>query len=321
MANWIVLYDRRTNVVDDPLEVVDARMHRTDCLKNLLAGRSAFLICGGPSAKPHLDRLNRRGVFSLAVNNSAGSIARPQAFVFSDPPLKFSHSIWQDPAVMKFCPTPKMRSSRNMLREKVDGVFYKSSLTVVDCPNVWGFRRESLLRPDDSFFTLPGACWGNLDSGIKITGEQKTVCTMLLGIRLLVYLGAQRIHMLGVDFRMTPESGYSFAQARTQNACISNNRQFGIVNEWLCKMQSDGVFERRGVSLFNCYQHSGLRAFPYVPFEQALEDVVGQVEEFPDLGGWYEKSRCKCGSWNIKHQDGVFTCVSCGKGFEEEPTE
>ena len=298
----------------DPLKVVDREKHPVECLENLLAGRSAFLVCGGPSAKDKLHKLNRRGIFSLAVNNAAGNIIRPQAFVCSDPPLKFSHSIWQDPAIMKFVPEPKFNGYRANTREKKNGVFKLSDLKITECPNVWGFKRESFLRPDDdSFFESEGACWGNLDAGVKQTGEPKTVCTMLIGLRLLAYLGAGRVYLLGVDFRMAPDYGYAFNQARDEGASDSNNSQFQIVNTWLCKMQETGVFERRGIQIFNCYDRSGLRAFPYVDVDVAVKDVVGEVEEVPDLSYWYEKSRCKCGSWHIRCQKEKAECLDCGK--------
>ena len=111
---------------------------------------------------------------------------------------------------------------------------------------------------------------------------------------------------------MTPDRGYAFDQKRDEGASDSNNRQFAIVNEWLCKMQEDGVFERRGVSIFNCCERSGLRAFPYVPFDIALKDVVGRVEEQPDLRGWYEKADCpECKSKHVNF-DKICVCVDCG---------
>ena len=130
--------------------------------------------------------------------------------------------------------------------------------------------------------------WGNHKSGVERTGEAKTVCTMLLGLRLLYYLGARRIYLLGVDFRMTPDAGYSFGQARDDGACRSNSGQFVVVNDWLCKMQEGGVFEQFGLSVYNCYENSGLRAFPYVPFVGAVEDCRGGCEIIPDLRQWYD---------------------------------
>jgi len=285
--------------VIDSLEIIDRRRKQTDALRDLLGGRSVFLACSGPSANLlPLEDLNRRGIWTMAVNNMAGhSRFRSQAFVCSDPPLKFSHSIWMDPQIMKFVPTPKMNGSRAVLKRKVGpGKFEPLGLYVSDCPNVWGFRRESWLTPDDDFFTSSGACWGNHKAGVQRTGQPKTVNTIFLAIRLLRYLGASRVFMIGCDFRMAANYGYAFPQAiehkrpkKKGELARWDNNQYAVANDWLCKMQQKGVFQRFGIELFNCFRESSLRAFPFVPFDQAVLECQGGVEDEPDLSEWYEK--------------------------------
>lgn len=297
----------------DPLTILDRRRQKTSNLRNLLAGGDAFLVGGGPSSNDiPLEQLNRRGIFSLGINNAA---AHPRfqasAFVCSDPPMKFSNSIWLNPHCMKFVPSPKMTGRRQRLRYKKDGVFNRLDKGVSECPNVWGFQRNSWLTPDEGFFLSDGACWGNHKSGVARTGEKKTVCTMLLGLRLLSYLGARRIFLVGIDFLMKPGAVYSFGQYKSDGGCWSNNNQFAVVNEWLCRMENNGVFEKFGVELFNCYEYSGLRAWPYMPFEKAIQLSVIDVEQEPDLSGWYEKAECpKCKSWHIKWADEKL-CMEC----------
>ncbi len=275
----------------DPLVVLDRDREQTHSLRNLLAGRSAFLLCGGPSANDEpLELLVSKGMWTLAVNNVAGHPrVRPQAFVCSDPPCKFSHSIWLDPGIMKFIPTPKLTNrGRGQLRKKENGEFSSLGKTVLDCPNVWGFQRHSWLKIDDSFLSSDGACWGNHQKGADATAQPKTVCTMLLAIRLLYYLGAKTIYLVGVDFTMTPEYGYSFGQARDAGASSSNNAQFRVVNQWLVDLVEAGVFQRFGLSIYNTYANSGLRAFPYAPFSEAIEQARGIIEPVPDLANWYD---------------------------------
>ena len=299
----------------DPLHVVDRTKTKTTSLRNLLAGGSAFLVCGGPSASELvMEKLSARGLWSLAVNNIAGhSRWRPQAFTCSDPPMKFSHSIWFDPGIMKLIPVPKLDGRRRgRIREKHQGAFKKSERTTLVSPNVWGYRRESWLEPNDHFFLSDGACWGNQDAGVKRTGQRKTVCTMMLGLRLLYYLGARTIYLVGVDFRMSPEYGYAFGQARDEGASRSNNEHFLIVNEWLCEMVGNGTFKRFGLGCFNCFEYSGLRAFPYVPIDQAIQRAKGDVEDDPDLSHWYEKEDCpKCSSWHVLWMGGGCKCLDC----------
>ncbi len=287
----------------DFLYVTDREARPTTAMRGLLANRTAFLIGGGPSANSmRLGLLNDRGCWSLAVNNVAGhSRFQPQAFVCSDPPSKFHNGIWMDPRIMKFIPSPKMIPKRGRLRYKRrDGMFEPlhapdgTRLSASDSPNVWGFGRRAWLSPDDSFFLDTHASWGNHNVGTERTGQPKTVCTMLLGLRVLYYLGARRIFLVGVDFKMDPTldlcENYSFGEERNEGACRSNNSQFAIVNKWLCELQETGVFSRFGLEIYNCYDRSGLRAFPYVPFEAAVNEAKKEIPEEPfDLRGWYYK--------------------------------
>ena len=281
LENWV-----------DPLVILDRHRQKTDALRNMLAGGSVFLACGGPSANDlPLEELAKRGCWTLSVNNMAGHARlRPQAMLCADPPGKFTHSVWLDKGIMKFVPTPKLRGRRSKLRRKLpSGKFEELDLRVPDCPNVWGFQRHSWLTPDDNYFLSDGACWGNHKKGVEKTGESKVVCTPLLAIRVIRYLGARRLYLVGVDFRMAPDYGYSFPQGRTLGACVSNNEHFRLVNRWLCIMEEGGVFKRFGLEIYNCFERSGLRAFPYVPFGDAVADARGIVEEVPDVSGWYEK--------------------------------
>ena len=303
----------------DPVVVYDRQREPTTALRNMLAGGSAFLVCGGPSANPLLERLNSRGCFSLAVNNAAAHKVRPQAFICSDPPMKFHQDIWMDPGVMKFVPRPKMQGYRARMRSKIGGVFDKMPMDITAAPNIWGFKRWSWLYPDDRFFLSDGCCWGNQDDGRQKTGEEKTVC-----MRLLRYLGAKRIYLVGVDFYMTPELNYSFSQARDAGVSASNNEHFATVSSWLCRMVKAGTFERFGLEVFNCCERSGLRAFPYMPFDEALPAAKGIIHNReqaetgePDCEGWYEKSECpKCGSWHVRYTADLSTCLAKNCGFQ-----
>lgn len=150
------------------------------------------------------------------------------------------------------------------------------------------------MQPDETFFLDEQAAWGNHNAGVKRTGLKKTVCTMLLGIRLLYYLGSRKIYLVGVDFRMDPsadlQENYAFAENRDAGAVKSNNSQFEIVNDWLCEMQQNGTFEKFGLEIYNCNSRSGLRAFAHVPFEMAVQDTLKDFPEEPfDTVDWYTK--------------------------------
>jgi len=49
-------------------------------------------------------------------------------------------------------------------------------------------------------------------------------------------------------------------------------------------------FAAAGFEIFNCNRQSKLTAWPYVPFEEAIEDCRGLVPKEPlDCRSWYEK--------------------------------
>lgn len=283
--------------MNDPLVIFDRMREPTTALHNMLAGTPVFLLGGGPSTKQlDLNQLHQRGLWSMAVNNMAGHF-RSNAFVCSDPPSKFHDGIWRDPGIMKFVPLPKLCSGgRGHLRTKVNGKIDmlmrdNKILTTADMPNMWAFGRRPWWQYDDTFFTEPEATWGNGNAGLLRTGNPKVFCTMLLAIRLLYYLGARRIFLVGVDFFMTNE-GYSFGQGRTSQAVGNNNAQYAVVNSGLCKMVERGVFKKFGLEIYNCCKNSGLRAFPYVEYDTAVRDTL---KDFPSdplvLDGWYEKGQ------------------------------
>lgn len=276
----------------DPLLITDRDGKPTHCLRDMLGGRSAFLVCGGPSLNQlPFQRLGERGIFSLGINNVAG-YAPVSAFTCSDPPSKFHWGIFCDPKIMKFLPRPKLKRRRGRLRKKLeDGSFEQMKISTCDCPNVWGYDRRVWLSLDKTWFTTPQASWGNLNEGVERCGERKTACTMLLGIRLLQYLGAKRIFLLGVDFNMRSDVGvsdnYAFGEYRLPNAVRSNNSQYENTARWLSGLKP--VFDEWNFEIYNCNPYSALRVFEHVPFEQALEDCRGEVPSTKfDLENWYK---------------------------------
>jgi hypothetical protein len=270
---------------DDSLVVTDRWLRPTHALRDMLAGGHAFLLCGGPSAQClPLERLAERGIWSMAINNMAAHPdIRPQAFICGDPPLKFHHNIWSDAGILKFIPTCKLmaKGGRYALRRKIGHVFVRSEETTRESPSVFGYDRGWWFRPDESFFLQPWASWGNNDKGVQFTGDSKCMFTMLAALRVLYYLGARVVFLVGADFHR--DAGYSFNQVHRYGG------QYPIVNRWLCRMVRDGVFRRFGLQVFNCYMMSGLQAFPYVPLCAAVKAAQHRIDKQPDLSNWYEK--------------------------------
>jgi hypothetical protein len=271
---------------EDPLVI-----YGRDCqpmghaLRNLWCDRSAFLVCGGPSTNAlDMSVLKERGIVSLGINNVCG-LHPVRAFVCGDQPEKFHHGIFFDPAIMKFVPKTRMNNRIRVKQE--DGTFADSAFTAKSCPSLFGYRRDSTWEPE-KFLSSEAATWGLGKKQHEETKAPKILFTFFTGLRLLHYLGARRVFLLGADFGMSADRGYSFNQARWAGAIRGNNNHYRIA-EPMCH-ELVPVFKAADYEVYNCNPHSHLRAFSYIPFDEAVEDCRGLVPKEPfDLSGWYEK--------------------------------
>jgi hypothetical protein len=250
-------------------------------LNGLWSPSAAFLVCGGPSVnKLPYHRLAERGIVSLGINNSAGHVP-VTGFTFGDPADKFHHGIHLDPKCLTFAPIGKLGHPINV--KMPDGKFRRYSDLLRQCPGTLGFSRDSYFNPE-TFFTTTFAHWG---VGAKNTEEEqkryKCLCSMLLGIRLLHYLGCPRVYLLGVDFNMTEKEQYSFAQSKNPR-----NGRYTFENAMLNDLKP--TFKAEGFEVYNCNPESKCDAFEYVSFEKAFIDCKGGVpyDSF-DMSRWYDK--------------------------------
>lgn len=280
---------------DDPLEWTDRWKNPIGhLLRDLWRPNPGFLVCGGPSLQQiDLGFLRERGIVSLGINNVSG-YAPVRAMTFSDPPEKFCHGVFFDPAIMKLVPVPKL--GKRVRAKKPDGTFGFTSLRVQDCPNVWGYRRNSVWDAE-RFLTSEHASWGNGKKGMEENGRERILFTFFLGLRLMHYLGCRQVYLLGVDFNMTPTedgsgaAGYAFRERRHEGAARGNNSSYRKANAMCAELRP--ILDAAGFHVYNCNPDSHLTAFDYVPLEQAKQAARGLVppEPWPDdmLLGWYSK--------------------------------
>lgn len=268
---------------EKPAKKTCQNCHQTGYMSIDLSGLwdniSAFLVCGGPSVNLlpyHL--LRERGIVSLGINNAAGHVPC-SAWCFSDPQEKFHHGLYLDPKIITFAPIPKLsKRIRVKTGNKIEWVDTK----IQDCPNTFGFDRKTLMYPEQ-FLTTPYAQWGY--GGKQPENERPFTClaTMLIGIRLLCYLGCKRIYLLGADFWRSEDAQYAFAQ----KAALVNGR-YEKENAMLISIKP--VLEQQGIEIYNCNRESKCTAFQYINFDDAYIDCQGGVPKEPfDLAGWYEK--------------------------------
>lgn len=265
----------------DPLTVV--RNGKPANIRDLWAPNPAFLIGGGPSIKDvDLNRLKERGIVSIAINQVAAAVP-VKAWVFSDTQSKFHSSSYLDPAMMTFAPQPKLKR-RFMLKTK-DG-FRHTTVPIKDTPNTWGFDRHTCFDPEN-FFNTTWAHWGpgkHQPEGVPKVG---TLCTMLIGIRLLHYLGVRKIFLLGVDFRGRDGMCYGFPAQKKER-----NRRYKKETAMLELLLP--VFKKYGVEIYNTNRDSHCRLFDWAPFDQAIDYCKGSIPPCPqDTVGWYSMKQTR----------------------------
>lgn len=258
------------------------------CLGNFYRGRSAFLICSGPSLKGmDLAQLGRRGILTMAVNNAA-AVYRPHLWVTVDDPGNFHDKIWKDPGILKFCPAGHQRKR---LRVKRRGRFDPSSFTVGHMPGVFFFRRKSTFDAA-TFLTESAISWGcgeGIDDGL---GHKGCRSVMLVALRLLVYLGIRRIFIVGADFRMEEgRENYAFPQDRTPQSVRGNNATYAALNARFAALRPH--LEAMGVEVFNCTPDSpgggGLTAFERLSFSAGVQMAGAECAGELDTLGWYDE--------------------------------
>ena len=233
--------------------------HHPVWLADMYRGRSAFLICGGPSfAVVDHETLRQPGMLTMALNNAARTF-RPDLWVSVDSPDHFIRSVWLDPRIMKFvpiCHTQKRIFDNN--------AWERTTEKVSDCPNVFYYKRNEHFQAKQ-FLREDTMNWGNH----KKHGGGRSV--MLVAVRLLFVLGVRRVFLLGADFTMNEQQKYHFEQERSASSIRGNNSTYEKLNDRFSQLRP--LFEQEQFHVFNCNRKSGLKAFEMIDFDDAVRLV------------------------------------------------
>ncbi len=242
-------------------------------IANLYRGRSAFLICGGPSfAQLDHARLRQPGILTMGVNNSVKTF-RPDLWTCVDPADHFLRSIWLDPRILKFAP----HGSRNQRVFDSDKWDFTKTL-IQDCPATYFYHRHCGFNAA-AFLTASSFCWGNDDKN----GGARSV--MLVAIRLLYHLGVRRIFLLGCDFKMAADYRYHFDQARGKSSVKGNNETYATLRERFKLLRP--IFDRAKLQVLNCNPDSAVEAFDKITFDKA---VALALEEWGNVNTMNERT-------------------------------
>lgn len=259
-------------------------------LTDLYRGRECFLVCGGPSIKElPLDKLNQRGVLISSFNNCPSVLppgVRPHIWTHSDKPIKFHEGLWYDSAVLKIVPWTMWGKP---VYRRLSGNLLPSGRAAKDMACTIAYVRHHCFDPD-TYLTLEAVCQGNDKKHAKVhpNGWPHIINTMFSMPRILYSLGIRTVYILGADFRMDVTNPYAFDQTKNREGVIEVNRHFRDMNGMFTALRPK--FDAAGFQVFNCFEHSGLTAFPYKPFEECLNECRSHAA-FPaklDTAGWYD---------------------------------
>lgn len=254
-------------------------------LGDMYRGRSAFLVCGGPSLTSHdLTLLSDRGILTMAVNNAA-TVVRPNLWCSVDDPGNFSDAIWYDPGITKFVPLCHMEKTFTVRNAR--GELINSSDKVGDMPAVFGYRRNEAFVAEQ-FLTEDTFNWGNHGNSVDALGNKGSRSVMYVAVRLLYYLGIRTIYLLGCDFRMqVGVQNYAFEQARSSASVKGNNESYAVLNSRFSALAP--IFAGAGLRVFNCTPNSGLSAFPAQDYEAAVEEATAVIPKTINTAGMYDR--------------------------------
>lgn len=260
-------------------------------------GGSLFLISSGPSTRDmDLGALVRPGIITMGLNNSPRRF-RPNMWACVDSPSSFMRSIWLDPKIQKFIPicsadkpifdndslverdahgdTIVDKDGKAILHDEKAKFMYRGEnlpLRARDCPNMVYYRRNEHFRANQ-FLWEDTINWGNHGD----LGGARSI--FIVTLRLAYLLGFRRLYLLGVDFNMSPDQKYSFAQDRSPSSIRGNNSSYETIMKRCEELQP--LFLKEGYEVFNCNPKSALKAFPHMSFEEA---IAAALKDF-DHGG------------------------------------
>lgn len=259
-------------------------------LSGLYSG-ACFITLTGPSINTlDLEPLKRSGAMLLGVNNSIGTI-KPHIWTYVDRAYRFHDAIWRDPTVTKIVPAQHLVKwqlkewdaveEKPVLWSKENG----EPVRPYDCPGVIACRRNAWFEPE-TWLSEPSLNWGNSLKSHEKNGWPHKLDTMFMVINLAYALGFRLAFLLGCDFTMDKAKPYSTDEVKDPGAVQACNEGYHKMD--LMFQELDPCLQKAGYHVFNCQEVSGLTAFRYLPYNEAVDMALGGMPAEPlNCKGWY----------------------------------
>jgi hypothetical protein len=257
-------------------------------LQNWYRGKPVFLVCGGPSLGEHdLSQLRRPGVVTFGVNN-VWSVFRPNLWCCVDRPGNFIDTGWKDPAIIKFAPLGKVNAHLHL--RNPNGSFRRSTYQTNQMPSVFYFRRNEKFKVS-TFFREGTVNWGAHGKYTDHLGIKGSRSVMLAALRLIHYLGFRKMYIIGADFKMVTSpkeqavKNYAWEQWRHDSSVDGNTKTYEALNKRFEALLPQ--LKKIKLQVWNCTPNSGLKAFPKMDFQEAVDKTAAECEKVVSTEGWY----------------------------------
>ncbi len=246
-----------TRTVDGTFQdlIVDGHGHPAKWLCNAHANpkdnKAAFLMGRGWSATlEKREEIADAGLPVMAINDWPKDGPKPWYWCAGDPPGFYSERVWTDSDVMKFVGLHNAKAIRP--RESA----YAPACMAKDAPNTFFFHQATDEMDVDHWLFHPFIVWG---STIGCEGGPKQLyahgaarSSMLIGLKILWFLGYRRIYLLGCD--CTPHH---------HPASEYWNTIFHLMG------QLAPGFRRWGLQVYQTNPDAYLRTFPFAHYRRA----------------------------------------------------
>jgi hypothetical protein len=231
---------------------------------------------------------------------------RPHVWLHTDPPRKFCDGLWKDPSVLKFVPIREWSAGKKgkdcICERNTDGEIVSTKKPAREYPGVIGFHRNTCFNPTEyclestinrgnDFTSSTGMKKRTIDGVETMVKECEpnnlphVINTMFAALRLGLYLGLEKLYLLGVDFKMDPDQPYGFTQTKSMGGVAANNQHFADMNIMFEKLVPE--FNRQQYEVINCTPDSGLTAFKRMTLADAVADATEGIEQELNTEGWY----------------------------------
>jgi hypothetical protein len=150
---------------------------------------------------------------------------------------------------------------------------------VGDCPSIYYYPRNTNFVPG-AWLTEGSINWGqnkkanfyDPELGKKVSGTRSC---MLVAIRIMAMLGVRTIFLVGADFKMDSKQPYAFDQGKNKGGVHSNNNAYQALNSFFNVLKPH--FEQIGLKVYNTNPDSGLKSFPHMDYQKAIDFALSDV--------------------------------------------